>query len=609
MHVTVEVDQLHVFSSKEGDVRVSFTLDGRTRTFEQRDVLLTSGINYIDMDVELQGARLWWPSGYGEQPLYDVDVAVTCEGAEDRWPAFRYGVRKIELDVSRVDKKYRNFFFVVNGVRIFCKGGDWIPADSIYARVTKEKYETLVREARAAGFNMLRVWGGGVYEPDVFYEACDREGILLWHDFMFGCATCPDHLDWFQRECAAEMDYQTRRLRNHASLALWCGSNEQHMCFNSADNPFWNLELSYEKQYGLFANNTMGRVAVRRNCPEIPYWNSSPYGGERPNDATCGDVHHWGACMMNPEMKYRIEPTEYDRVQARFVSEYGYPGPCPVESILEYLDSDEINRDSDVWDEHNNTFEKHTVAAGIEKHYLDDAKNLSLDDYLLYAGMVQGLMLGYSLEALRFKDFCGGGLFWMYNDTWGEVGWTIVDYYLRRKISFYGVKRAFAPVKLTLRMADGKARLQGCNDTAEEIVLQARAGYMALDGSDDRTQLRTLVLKPRSREYLVDFELPEGDYARGAFVVMPQSDVCEPAVLRLRDTRELAYAGAQPRVVDCVREGEDLVVTLTADAFIHGVHAAQSSRMSDNYFDLLPGQVKKVTIEGAKECPQWHTVR
>lgn len=606
LHVTLEIDQLDVISTKEGDVRVTFALDGKVWTFEERDVLLTSGINYVDMDIVLQDAKLWWPSGYGAQPLYEVEATVVCEGVEERWPTFWYGVRKIELDVSRVDETYRNFFVVVNGVHIFCKGGDWIPADSIYARVTKEKYETLVSEAREAGFNMLRIWGGGLYETDAFYEACDREGILLWHDFMFGCSACPDHIEAFRRECAAEMNYQTRRLRNHASLALWCGSNEQHMIFG---NPKWNLDMSYEKQYGLYANNTMGKQAVRANCPEIPYWNSSPYGGREANDDTCGDVHHWGACMMNPEMQYRIEPTEYDKVKARFVSEYGYPGPCCIESIREYLDSDEIDRTSAVWDEHNNTFEKHTVAAGIEKHYLDGAKDLNLEDYLLYAGMVQGLMLGYSLEALRFKDFCGGGLFWMYNDTWGEVGWTIVDYYLRRKISFYGVKRAFAPVKLTMRMVDGRVWLQGCNDTAEEIVLTAKVGYLSLDGREDRTQKTTLKLKPRSREYLAKFDLPEGDYEKGAFVVMPEGDACEPATLRLKETRRLAYAGAQPRMVDCVREGDDLVVTLTADAFIHGVYAKHAGHMSDNYFDLLPGQVKKVTIEGAQCCPEWHTVR
>lgn len=151
LHVTVEADQLHVYSSADGDVKVKFTLDGKEQVFEQKDVLLTSGINYIDMDVEIEDAKLWWPAGYGDQPLYDVEVTVSCDGVEEAYPKFKYGIRKITLDISRVDEKYRNFFLEVNGVRVFCKGGDWIPADSVYARVTKEKYDTLVSEARAAG--------------------------------------------------------------------------------------------------------------------------------------------------------------------------------------------------------------------------------------------------------------------------------------------------------------------------------------------------------------------------------------------------------------------------------------------------------------------------
>ena len=610
VHVSAELDQLNVISTRDCDFTLTLSLEGREWTFERKDVLLTSGINYLDMDFVLPDAQLWWPAGYGKQPMYAVKASVSCEGVRTEYPEFALGLRTVELDTSRVDDVNRNFCLVVNGVHVFCKGGDWIPADSIYARVSDEKYKTLIAEAREAGFNMLRVWGGGIYERDVFYQECDRQGILLWHDFMFGCSTYPDHLDWFMDEVKREMRYQTRRLRNHACMALWCGNNENHWIFNKTDNPQWKLDLNYERQYGLRTANEAAKVAVRENCREIPYWNSSPYGGALPNDETCGDTHHWNQCTMNPDMAKRIEPKEYDKVLSRFVTEYGYVGPCSKESIADFFDGNEIDRNSKIWKLHNNTFEKDTVLAGIEKHYLDHAADLNLDDYLLYSGMVQSMMLEYSLEAIRFKDFCGGGLFWMYNDTWCEVGWTIIDYYLRRKISFYGVKRAFAPVKLSLRMVDGKARLQGCNDTAQDIVLSAKVGYIAFDGSEDRTKTREFVLKAQSRCYLEDFELPEADYTTGAFVVVPEGDGCAPAVLRLNDTRNLKYAGAEPKVLSVEKCGDDAVVTLTADAYVHGVHIKGNRQMSDNYFDLVPGQVKKVTVKGAgDESLEWHTVR
>ncbi len=368
--------------------------------------------------------------------------------------------------------------------------------------------------------------------------------------------------------------------------------------------------LRYEKQYGMKLSNNESKRYVRINCPNIPYWNSSPYGGDYANANNVGNVHHWGACMMNADMAKRIEPKEYDLVTARFVTEYGYPGPCPMETIEEYFDGKPVERGSKIWELHNNTFEKKTVNAGIEKHYLDNAAALSLEDYILYAGMVQSTMLGYSLEAMRFKDFMSGSLFWMYNDTWGEVGWTIIDYYLRRKISFYGVKRAFAPVKLTLRAVDGKVRLQGINDTPEEITFTCRMGYMPFDGSPARLTDATFTLAPRSRVYLQDADMPEGDDTRGTFVVIPDTDRLDPAVLRLHDMRALQFSGARPKVLASHADGDDLLVTLGADQYIHGVHFREQFDADDNYFDLLPGQTKKVRIFGAAgKDIAWHTVR
>lgn len=607
VHVCAELDQLDIISTADCDFKLTIDGNGQEWSFEEKDVLLTSGLNYLDLDVILPDAHLWWPLGYGEQALYTVHASATCKGNVIHYPAFSMGFRTVALDTSRVDRENRNFFLVVNGVRLFCKGGDWIPADSIYARVTDEKYETLIEEAANAGFNMLRIWGGGIYERDIFYQLCDRYGILLWHDFMFACATYPDHLDWFMEEVKREMHYQTRRLRNYACLALWCGNNEDHWCFNKIEQPLWNLEFSYERQYGLRTANETAKAIVHANCAEIPYWNSSPYGGALPNDETCGDTHHWNQCTMNPDMAKRVEPMEYDKVRSRFVTEYGYIGPCRKESIIEYFDGHEIDRSGKVWKLHTNSFEKDTVLAGIEKHYVDNAADLSLDDYILYSGMVQSTMLEYSLESIRFKEFCGGGLFWMYNDTWCEVGWTIIDYYLRRKISFYGVKRAFAPVKLILRTENRQISLMGCNDTPNDIVLSARAGYVPFDGSEESTQKCELVLKARSRALLNTFDLPEADYTLGSFMVIPDGDVCEPTVLRMKDARQMHYIHAMPRVLGMEEQLNGTLVTLTADAYIHGVHVEDDVKMSDNYFDLVPGQIKRVYIQ-SKKSVTWHAV-
>lgn len=602
LDVMANIENLDLFGTKDCDLAFTMSFAGKTCVSKElKREFLTSGYNYIHFSVELPNPQLWWPNGYGAQPLYDVSFTATCEGAVAEFPAFQYGVRTVSLDLSPFgEAEDRRFTWVVNGQPIFCKGGDWIPSDSIYARVSDEKYETLIKEAIEANFNALRIWGGGLYEHEVFYALCDKYGLLLWHDFMFACSTYPDHREAFRDEVRREMEYQTKRLRNHACMGIWCGNNENHEIFYPVTrHGSWDLPYSRERQFGLYTSNVIAKETIKNNCPEIPYWNSSPYGGKFPTSEAIGDVHHWGNAMMSKKMEERIEPFGYDKIKAKFVSEYGYVGPCSLDSIKEYFDGQPVERDSKVWKLHNNTFEKDTVLAGIEKHYGIQADKLSMEDYLYYAGAVHGLILGYSLEAIRFKDFCAGAIFWMYNDTWGEVGWTIVDYYLRRKIGYYGVKRAFAPQKVTLRVLDGDVVVQLCNDNNEEIAIDAQFGYVSFDGSVRDLKPLKLCAGPRSRQYVLREPLPAYDYKKGTLVVIPQHTI-EPASLRMMDFKELEVPKAEVKLVRCEQDGADVRVTVSSDVFAHHVTISGDYKFSDNYFDLLPGETREVVAYQAK---------
>ena len=598
--VAANIEVLDCFATMECGFGFTMDFGGATEvSVKEEKVFLTSGYNYIDFEVEVEEPKLWWPNGYGEQNLYTVNFNVACGGEVISYPAFSYGIRHIEMDLSPITGEERYFALKVNGVRIFCKGGDWIPADSIYARVSDAKYEALIGEAAQANFNALRVWGGGIYEKEIFYDLCDRYGILLWHDFMFACSTYPDHIDGFREECRREIDYQTKRLRNRACIGLFCGNNENHEIFYArGDENHWNLNYTRNKQYGLYISNVVAKEVLRNNCPGIPYWPSSPYGGERPTSEMVGDVHHWGAAMMNPNMENRIDPFVYDRLDAKFVSEYGYIGPCPIESIETYFDGQEVDRNSPIWKLHNNNFEKETVLAGISKHYIAGAGALSLEDYLRYAGAVHSLILGYSLEAIRFKEHCHGAIFWMYNDTWGEVGWTIIDYYLRRKTAYYGVKRAFRTKKLSLRAVDGTVTLQACNDTPENIKVKAKAGYISLDGKIRELEDIEISAGPRSREYVYSRSLPDRDYTFGLFAVIPEG-VFEPVALYTGDYSELHTVKSDIEMV-CREEDGGVAVTLKSPVYTHFVCIEGGFKCSDNYFDLLPGEEKTIVVFGAK---------
>lgn len=599
LKVMVNVENLGFISSRNGSYKIKISFDGKL-VFEQsyNSRLFTSGYNYFEEEIKIPNARLWWPAGYGEQPLYDVEIETSCQDTVEKYPAFRYGIRKLELDTSVIEGEDRRFEIMVNGRGIYCKGGNWIPNDFIYARVTDKKYETLIDEAIEANFNMLRIWGGGLYERDLFYNLCNEKGLLIWHDFMFACSTYPDHHQWFREEMRREFDYQTKRLRNHCSLGLFCGTNEVHWLFNSIDNPKWNIEFTYEHQYGMYVANILSKEIMHANCPSIPFWNSSPYGGELPNDDTVGDIHHWQQAYMSKKMEERIEPKDYDKIKAKFVSEYGFVGPCCVETIMDYLDGQPIDRTNEVWQMHNNVFEKDTVNAAIEKSYNVKAAELSLEDYITYAGMVHGMMYGYSLEAMRFKEYCYGGLIWMYNDAWGEMGWTIVDYYQRRKIAYYGVKRALAQQKFTMRLVDGKVILQGVNDNPVELTADAEFGYVSFDGSIRDTRGVSLRVGAGERTYILEEKLPDYDYKKGTIMLYVKDEKIDNISLRMDDMKNLEFKNCAVWCLSDVQEGEDRILTVKADSFAHGVHIKENYKCSDNYFDLLPGEIKTVTIKG-----------
>ncbi len=616
LRVAVEVELLHPYRTSDGTVTCTVSRDGSEAGAARAKTFLRSGITYVELDVTVERPALWWPNAMGEQPLYEVAVAAELgTGARDEYPGFRVGIRTLNLNLEPVSGAEdgapdRLFAFEINGRRVFCRGGNWIPADSIYARVSDEKYRTLIEEAREAGFTMLRIWGGGLYEREIFYERCDELGILIWQDFMFACALYPDDREPFVREAEREIDYQTRRLRNHASLALFCGNNENHWGFHS----WWVGDSQAEFPGGAHLYNVVAPRVIRANCPHIPYWNSSPYGGPDPNGNEVGDRHHWHDCTMNPDMEKRISPEEYDNVRSKFVSEYGYIGPCVKSSIERYHAGAPVKRFSEVWNWHTNTFETDTVVAGITKHYLD-AADLTLDDYLLYASLCQALMYGYSLESIRFTEHCWGGLFWMYNDCWGEVGWTIIDYYLARKPSYYAVKRAFAPRKLALRRRGSDVALLGANDGADQVSLDIEYGYLSFDGSTRKSEERSITMAPGAKGELYRFPLPEGDLAAGVCFAAPAGLLDSdgraaaanthgilPVTLRAGVLRSLHVPRPRVAVTDVSPLADGARFTVSSETFAHAVHFSlgDEARYSDAYFDLLPGEKRRVIVSNLR---------
>jgi len=596
-HIELELnlELLDWLGTCEGYVNVEFS-DKNGGIFKvNKDVFLRSGYNFIKLAFDISNPYLWWPNGMGDQHLYRVNISTIVGSNKVSYPVFDYGIRTVEMDIDKIDKNNRIFAVIINGKRVYCRGANWIPADVVYGRISCERYKYLIEEAKEANFTMLRVWGGGLYEKNCFYEYCDKYGIMIWQDFMFACAEYPDDKEWFVEEVEKEIKYQIIRLRNHACITLWCGNNENHWAFLD----WWGKNT----KGGIKLYNKVIPAILNKYCPNIPYWNSSPYGGKNPNSTEIGDTHHWFNSFMNRSMEKRINPREYDKVDPKFISEYGYIGPCIKESTIEYLGNNCIDRTSRVWEHHANTHEKDTVIAGIKKHY-KDTKDIDNEEYLYYGGLCQGAMLEYSLDSFRSNENCYGALFWMYNDCWGEVGWSIIDYYLRRKISYNFVRRANYPIRLIIRKRDEHYLFKLANDTSSILNDTLEFGYASFDETKKYIKTVKILAKQFSRitcSTIVDnnINLNTGYL----FARLKNTIKVVPAIYRVISFQKLKLPNPGLAISGFNKVKDDSYSFIVqAKKFAHAVHFNLPSNylLSDEYFDLLPGEKREIIVAGKR---------
>jgi len=597
----VTLDNLHPWAEIACIVEMQLVPPDGETILKRFEVSLPPGRSRVPCRLLVPEPRLWWPNGMGEQPLYELTVRVLSEADETDRQVQTIGLRTIELDRSPLVDGSR-FCFKVNGVDVFCKGANWAPVDLIPARVGAARYEQLVAEAQNAHFTMFRVNGTGLYESESFYAACDRAGILVWQDFAFSCGQYPDSDQAFMGLVRAEAEAAVKRLRHHPSLAVWCGNNECAMCMVM----FWTPDLTRPQDHGgdRIYNELLPDICHLYD-PARSYWPSSPLGGPDPNNESSGDVHGWekGVPGLTDDMRRRNFRELADRSRARFFTEtFNNFAPPHLDSIREYLGPDELALDSTSWKIHTNALENGETAAGIEHHY-GHLATLSVQDFVLYGQMYQALMHGNTLESMRFRKGdpeaeCQGALAWSYNETWGELGWAIVDHYLRRKASYYWVKRSAAPVKVLVRSRDAHLVTRVVNDTLNEYNVRVRCGRMRLDGRARELTEHELTIPPNAmvevrRDPLPALTSPDRGQWLYAAVLTGEEISADQAIWLLAPHRELDLA---PPALSTSVVGRHLVIE--SPVYCHGVHFEDGGRevLADNYFDLLPGIPRRIAI-------------
>jgi beta-mannosidase len=561
----------------------------------------------LSLSADIQSPQLWWTADLGDQPLYTLTVRLVDDGRLIDEARREVGLRTVRLDQAPdADEPGATFFrFVLNGVPIFAKGACWVPASSFVGEVDEAAYARLIDQTVRANMNMIRVWGGGIYEPDLFYDLCDRRGVLVWQDFMFACAQYPED-DGFVASVKAEAEDQVRRLRHHACLALWCGNNEsQAMHRINNDKTGETGRLS-----GLRLYEDILPEVVDRLDPGAIYWPGSPWGGPNPNSMKAGDVHDWtvwhgvppipddamlGDFQSSPE---GVSYTRYAEDTARFVSEFGLQAAPGLETLERWMDPADLTPDSEgflarIKDEARKADAMMMPITGLPT---------TLREYVDFTQWCQAEGLKFGIEHFRRRrPHCSGSLLWQLNDCWPCVSWSLIDYDGVEKASYHAVRRAFAPVLASFRDGPEGIELWITNDTLQLVEGEAVVTFEGLDGEvEDR--------------WTVAFSAPSGGHSLGwrqalapradrVLRVVSSSGAFEAARHLFVPIAQLALkTGAAPKATFTPISATELRVDLTADVWLVFVHLTTTRpdlRFSDNHFDLAAGEMRSIVVTSA----------
>ncbi len=561
-----------------------------------KEVLLKDGKGQVKID----NPKLWWVRGYGEQPLYEVAVRLVKDGVTIDQNTQNIGLRTLTVSTQR-DNEGSEFCFVINGVKIFSMGANYIPQDNLLSRINPKRTEDLIKTAIDANFNTLRVWGGGYYPEDEFYEICDKYGIMVWQDFMVACANV-----WLNKKMKnqfiEEAIYNVKRLRNHPSLALFCGNNEMEEAvevWKSTGNSQL-VRMDYLELYERILPDICEEFA-----PDVFYWPSSPSSGggfDEPQCASRGDVHYWSVFHGG-------EPfTAFRKNNFRFCSEYGFEAFPSMKTIKEFCKEEDLNWFSPV-------MENHQKCKNGNKRMFEYMSGEFLYPYnfetVVYASqLLQADAIKYAVEHFRrIRGYCMGSIYWQFNDCWPVVSWSSVDSNLRYKALHYAAKKFYAPVEMGLFLEKDNLTVNISNETMSDFEGEIKL-YLCDSDFDkkDSHKVEVFVGSLKSADvftYKVDME----DICN-KFIYVDLFDKCGNFICRNTQllTTPKHFNWKKPAIEVEIKDVEDGVeFAVTSDVFAKSVNIDFEEIdcvLSDNFFDLTnnkPYIVKAKTNYTAEE--------
>jgi beta-mannosidase len=599
-------------SIKAQRARLSLFDDETSNELAKTETQLSPDLNTVTINFEIENPRLWWTNGLGEANVYhfsgrlDVGSTILDEVKTNT------GIRTLRL-IQKEEPSGRSFYFELNGVPVFMKGANYIPNDNFLPSVTAQEYEEVIQAAVDANFNMLRVWGGGIYENDLFYDLCDQHGILVWQDFMFACAMYPGD-SAFVENVTQEAVQNVKRLRNHACIALWCGNNEIDAAWGYNTSGGWGWKERYSKElqdkiwndYTKIFHHILPNI-VDEYHDEIDYWPSSPMAG--PNErasykATSGDIHYWGVW-------HGQEPFEsYKRTIGRFMSEYGFQSFPEFETVKSYTKPEDWDIRSEVMDAH----QRSGIGNERIKTYMGWYYRIPKDfeSFLYMSQILQAEGIKTAIEAHRRKrPYCMGTLYWQLNDCWPVASWSSIDYYRRWKALHYFVRKAYQEIIVTPVEEDGvlctwivSDRLES-TDAKLDMALMDLCGNVVAESEIEVTieanssqcyfqkHIRELLDGMDKKDVVFATLVSEGEETLSSnlyyFVPIKEIDLPVPNITKSIVTTMNGYS--------IELETDKLAKNIFMDV------EGSEGFFSDNYFDLIPGKTSIIYYNTNDEIP------
>ncbi len=618
----VYITQDHQTGKVKLDVQVSleiwnhgeFNLEILVTSPDDKRISKIQPIDYPDDNcamaaVEIDNPKLWWPNGYGKQPLYEISVNLKEEDKILDSREIKVGLRT--LTVKQEDDRWgKSFKFEINGVPIFARGANYIIEDNLMPRYSRERTGRLIKDCIEAHFNCIRVWGGGIYPDDYFFDLCDRYGIIVWEDFMFACSVYPADRE-FLSNIEHELVSNIKRIRNHPSLGLWCGNNEvewivdmvEKQSFPGVQIPGDTPLLSIRKVKKMYTRlfEKVIPEAVKKYDPAHFYWPSSPSSGgkfDRPNDENRGDVHYW-------DVWHGMKPfSDYRNHYFRFTTEFGFQSFPGIKTIESFTMPEDRNISSYVMKKH----QKNGSANGKILTYLSETFRHPKDfKSLLYTSqLLQAEAIKYGVEHWRRnRGRCMGSLYWQLNDCWPVISWSSIDYYGRWKALHYYAKRFYSPVLISAEEEGTRVNIYVTNDNLEDV--RGTVGWKLRDNRsdivyEDRKGVTVASLKAEECIELDLKDMIKKDNIRDVYLEfffdVDGQCVSDGTLLFVKPKH---FNFLNPEIKIAINEVRDqFIISIGSQAYAKSVEldlVEADCKFSDNYFDLSAGYVKEVVVD------------